>query len=412
MVPIRGTFNEPAVSNSGVSIVGRVPRNVRTALALVTLGVAWWAGNEAWVSTRIRVPLYLPISVAKGHVRTPSFHVNLKSWYDISIQAQLGLQPDAGQCGTLFHCYADTRSITATWSLSNGKQAVAEGRSRIGGAGRWLGTFFAPQGDYVLDVDFLADGAALQSEAPHLLVELGDSGAALDSQLTLAFRMLLLLLAASVYVVVLPAVARRRERDIGVAREFSLTERGQQLKPSGSIDIAKLRALRRVLPKVGFEDRGGKMFSAAATWARLAFLIFIPLLAVIMMNRGPTPMGLKVLLKQVNCPHQDPVRVRVSGNQSEDPRLYLNSRLTSSKDFEARLLTEIARRPPGCAIYVEGGPDLEFKSVSRAIDVIHGLHVGVVLAPAIKERPALTLDSPRNLKNQSPATRNPQALNQ
>ena len=49
------------------------------------------------------------------------------------------------------------------------------------------------------------------------MVELGDSGAALDSQLTLAFRMLLFLLAASVYVVVLPAVTRHRKRDIGFA---------------------------------------------------------------------------------------------------------------------------------------------------------------------------------------------------
>lgn len=161
----------------------RLSKLTWTALALTAVGVLVLGGWVIWVETRIIRPIYLEVSMAPKHVRTPEFRVNLKALYTIVIEAKktvpydlnclLGMSWEPNKCG-------QQSVVKASWVLSSRGQTVAQGSSddEKGGfeatdtVARQIGSFRSERGRrYVLDVDFNTDGRVLAPTHPHLKVE-------------------------------------------------------------------------------------------------------------------------------------------------------------------------------------------------------------------------------------------------
>jgi len=159
-------------------------------LILIGLAVAVYAAWGVWLSTRIEVPVNLPIAMAIGHVRTPEFKVNLSTTYLIEVEVQKKIPFETLNCllgmgmsdtsSALQECPDRPSVLKASWKLTSNGQIVASGSSddkRLGGWGndsisRYLGYFQSQSGQrYVLDVDVLADGSALAPGSPRLKVQ-------------------------------------------------------------------------------------------------------------------------------------------------------------------------------------------------------------------------------------------------
>lgn len=89
-------------------------------------------------------------------------------------------------------------------------------------------------------------------------------------------------------------------------------------------------------------------------------------------------MGLLVRLSvpSGSCPHVEPIRVRL-----DDAMVSINARPSSWEALPRTLRQELAMRPLGCPVVVDGSADVDWHSVARAIDVIRGVGADVVMAP-------------------------------
>jgi len=151
----------------------------------LTIGPSIYMGRVAWIQTRTRVPVDMPIHLRPGHVRTPPFRTNENWPFEIMVEVRpsipapkwiclLGSDIPSDQC-------TEPPVIQAAWVLSTDGQVVAQGEtSREGLLGgdeggipyRSIGSVDLKKGrSYVLDVDFSKDGSKLDSIDPHLKVE-------------------------------------------------------------------------------------------------------------------------------------------------------------------------------------------------------------------------------------------------
>lgn len=106
-----------------------------------------------------------------------------------------------------------------------------------------------------------------------------------------------------------------------------------------------------------------------------------------------TSTGLRVRLLNplVNIPRMigiEPVLVRLQFTRYDAlPAVYIGSRSTSWEDFDAVIMSEIRSRPLEWPIYLQGDPELDWKSVAQAIDRIRGLDAEVILLTRNPPRP-------------------------
>jgi hypothetical protein len=138
----------------------------------------------------IRQPLIdIPVSLAKGKVRTREFGSKQSETYLILIRAQRGPIPFADMNCMMGVSWGVTSSLScnlnpllkADWWVYDTGQCVAAGAIIESGGGgtsnrdldRYLGNFSGQAGHkYVLEVLFLADGTPLNVAKPHLVVEI------------------------------------------------------------------------------------------------------------------------------------------------------------------------------------------------------------------------------------------------
>jgi hypothetical protein len=154
---------------------------------LIVFGVGVFEIWFSWPQTDINKPIDIPISIAAGHVLTPEFRVNVDRLYTIEVVAKKTIPFDTLNCllgmpqpGTQKQCERSS-VIKAAWTLRSDGTTVAQGTSEAdSGGGGWsdddiargIGSFRSEKGrNYVLDVNFLTDGAALSATDPHLKVE-------------------------------------------------------------------------------------------------------------------------------------------------------------------------------------------------------------------------------------------------
>lgn len=123
-----------------------------------------------------------------------------------------------------------------------------------------------------------------------------------------------------------------------------------------------------------------KRFSGLPAFA----LIGAPLLAILipmfaLMLRFPIPVGLPVRLLKVGVSDRDLTSIVISViGTSSQPVVYVNSKETPWDELGNTLRSQLELRPHWI-VYVEGGTEVPWAGVAKAIDVARGLHAEVVL---------------------------------
>ena len=80
------------------NVIARLPWSVRTGLALILAGIAWFGGWSCWEATRIWVPLNVPVSLSQGHIRTPEFKINVEGTYVFRVEVEPRSDAEGGPC--------------------------------------------------------------------------------------------------------------------------------------------------------------------------------------------------------------------------------------------------------------------------------------------------------------------------
>ncbi len=249
-----------------------MPWSVRIGLALILTGIVWFGGWTWWESTRIWVPLDIPISLAAGHIRTPEFRINVESAYRFQIDAELEAIGGGGLCPVGYRC---PTMIGMSWSVSTGGRVVARGDISRGDDP--VGSFDAGKGDYVLDLDLSGDGSRpLGGTARVVVFESGyEHWRSNDTGLTIFFRCLILV-SLGIYLIVRFARERRRERLAALVRSWTLTQPGPQprnLRTDPVAAVAPTESRLTASTRVGAALVLAGLVAFAANWHWAAALI-------------------------------------------------------------------------------------------------------------------------------------------
>jgi len=128
-----------------------------------------------------------------------------------------------------------------------------------------------------------------------------------------------------------------------------------------------------------------KPWSPSLIIVLVLFLVWVSLVLATSLDRlVPAGFRIRVIRPGVitqSSPGLQPLRIRVTGDWQAH-RLFVGTRLTPLAEFGAVIREEMKRRPPDWPVYVEGDPDLEWRSVVEAIDVIQGQGAEAVLLTA------------------------------
>jgi biopolymer transport protein ExbD len=160
-----------------------VPWTLRIGIALILAGIGLFGGWRWWMVTRTWVPLDVPVSLAKGHFRSPEFTINLDGGFWIWVEVETAVD-DAGVSCVMGYSsdYCEKNNIhqlQASWTLSDSGKVVAHGptdsypavRGGIETKARGQGSFEAPGGGhYVLDVDIPEDYNRFDAGHPRLAI--------------------------------------------------------------------------------------------------------------------------------------------------------------------------------------------------------------------------------------------------
>ena len=367
-----------------MEVTTRIPP-VRLAGVGLTIAVAvWLAVCYAWKETRNWTPLYdVPIALDKPPVQIPEFEVDVEGSYGIGVvpfqQYDYSDRPEKWQ-----------------WSVTSRGRIIAQG-SEVPGFNGYLGTFFARQGSYVLN---LAPGKGAPPSGRVWVREIGVAYAAAELRVNRAFQLLLVIVTAHIYLLLRAAVERRRDRQEEEQRAWPLTQPGA-LGPAPRIDSTIRRPWKlRQSPRPAFARLSwfGLLTSIVCLFAMLAsFLSY--------MFVFPAPIGLPVRLLRPGVQGQrlaglEPLVVRVacsgggpSPNSSipsglmtaeqlppcASPILYFNSERVAWDQLGPLLDKKLLLRPPVWPVYVQGEGRLEWRSVARAVDIVEGKGAQVVL---------------------------------
>jgi hypothetical protein len=156
----------------GVIIVG----------ASVTVFGSWYA----WLQTRSTRPVYIPIALTQGEIKSGGFKINLSGQYTLAIEAKKTIPFDTLNCllGVLpvGEQKCDRVSVVrASWTLTDSGKVIKESTSDTDDVGSWsqktiereLGTFWLQRGrSYTIRVQSLDDGRSLATTDPHLKIEI------------------------------------------------------------------------------------------------------------------------------------------------------------------------------------------------------------------------------------------------
>lgn len=364
------------------NMAGQWASSARFAVALVVIDLLILAACTWRDLRRNLVPLDVPISLSQRDFHTPEFEVTNTGLYYVELVLNRGSE-DAWCALGVADCSGNPSVSTADWSLrrkgrliDHGSGTTDRGAWRADSPGWMLGHFQAEEGRYALDVHFRQDASRLNSYGPRLVVGAWslDYGFA-DEIASCAVPFALLSLPIAGCVLIRAMIVRREEEADAFARTWSLTETGPQHAFEGWLPIATGHANHLNMPR---RDRHR---SSTSRYAVVLNLTLSPLLAAFLVAKGLEhdaymPHGLPLhLIKHEAAPLPSgiaPLRVHVAHDGRTAIVLYLDSQPVSSGDFDALLKKRLAERPPDWPVYVEGDPDLEWRSVAQAIDRIRG----------------------------------------
>ena len=175
---------------------------------------------------------------------------------------------------------------------------------------------------------------------------------------------------------VLAAINRRQEKLATLRKAHPFTQAG----PAGNGFRAcsnKTEPLRRRRPKSSTARPLSQLSAQSLVFFLTLVIVWIPWAVITPLF----PHGLQVHLVRpgVQIPRSSGVQALLV--QVEAAGIFIDSERMTLDGLRSRLKQELARRPPDWPVYVQGDPDLEWRAVAEAIDVIRGAQAGVVLLP-------------------------------
>ena len=336
-------------------------------IALVLIGLAAFIGIHRWMATRTFVAADMPISLARGHIRTGPFKINLKDSY--------GVRLDTGS-RSWFDPKCLPYDVRARWTLYKDGQVVAIGHQSHPYT-YYLGNFDSENGTYDLDLEVLSDTGCLNPGNPRLLIYTSKSSYEDDIAPALWVLAICVVLGASL--LALGCIALFGERRPATTRITDSESIGQNFRWAQELPLKK-------------------RFSVLPAFALIAgSVLFVPFIAFFILSPIPAK-GLYVhvlkpgpLAPKNGVPIEPVVVQVVDAGPGVEPDVYVNSHVTSWDKLGDALKDELKIRPERM-VYVEGDENVPWSDAVNAVDIAKRLHADVVL---LTSKPSTGLRSAR-----------------
>jgi biopolymer transport protein TolR len=147
----------------------RVPATAQLGVAVIVAAVAGYWGSKFWLETRTLRAVDIPISLARGTVKTGIFKLNVHGLYSITIGRTHG-----GDLVCSSGVGLETRRISSIGGLPVYRYQWLEDQGRSTGRntipGGFLGGFEGIPGVYDLQIEVVSDTGCLDANKPRLYV--------------------------------------------------------------------------------------------------------------------------------------------------------------------------------------------------------------------------------------------------
>jgi biopolymer transport protein ExbD len=349
---LRPKQNDPYTTNTKLRIW--------LGVGMLLLGIASSVAIYHWLHTRTFTALDMPVSLARGHIRTGPFRINLKDSYMIDI--------DTGEIRQPSQLCSSYGTLKTSWVLYKDGQVADSWYEPTPDS--YLGWFAGEKGTYDLDVTILSDTSCLDTGHPRLQVHIDNyDKKSYTDRAALWLWISAFIAATGQFLFFL---------NIGLFRN---TESPDPLRLTGSSNPEEYfqwaQKLRLKKAFTGLPSFG--LFGAIC-----AVVFLIPIWIITSWHR--TSVGLRVLLLKsgasvvANDRWAVPTVVRIGDVEAgKEPELYVGSTLIAWNDLRTQLNQEILRHPPGQPVYVEADPDIPWADIVYVVDVARGSNAKVVL---------------------------------
>ena len=331
------------------------------AAALIIGPILALIGYKHWLNTRTFNPLDIPVSLSRGHIRTPEFYINLKGHYDASIHVDYAATYTPG-------CQSEAWE-SLRMHLVAYKSGLNIGEADWPGPRYQMGLFAAEKnGYYSLGVEVLSDGACLNAYHPRLIVwnisdfpydDLYERGAWFLPVTTAAGLGLIIYAASSV-------------------------GRSSARKPDAITESDDARVTTGLPPRRAQTTRliSGLPHFPLICATVLGLVVFV--MMVLTADVPPRGIYVSLLVKQPRSGDPDsltpPIIVRVEwvAHPPFVSRVYVNSKAVEWDRLKMALQDELKLRPTW-VVYVDADANSSWQSAVDVMNIARELHAKVVL---------------------------------
>lgn len=329
------------------------------AAALVIVPAVIVAGYKHWLDTRTFEPLDIPISLSRGHVRTPDFYINLKGEFHAGVSVDYEATYTPG-------CREEAwRSLqTYTTAYENGVSIGETDGPRWGNIGVLS---VDKKGYYSLDVEVLSDAARLNAAHPRLRIW-NVSDFPYDDVFQLGTWFVLISVIAGLGLLIYTASVHATR----ITKGYVIVD-----SQSGAVTTG--------LPLRRLERR--KLISSLPSFPLLCATLMALLIFIEAIFYTPVPskgfyVSLNVTTPQAGDPNalMPPIIVRIRSTRDPNltPELYVDSTTVQWNGLEDELKMQLRLRPQWL-VYIDGDDNLDWRYVASAAGIAKELHAKVVL---------------------------------
>ncbi len=344
--------------NSAGSEKKKLPASFWFGAVLVCAGAASFSSIAMWLNTRNWTPVDMPISLARGHVRTGPFKVNVRAGYDVRM--------DYSSSSERADCFWYSRG-KASWSLYRNGVRVKDFSDPSSYAS--LGWFDGEHGTYQLDLQIDSDTGCLDAGHPRLRIS--TERYAFEDKLNPWMWLSAFCVPCGLSLVVLGCIARfRKERDVAseltgeasVGQNFRWAQRLPLKKPFWTLPSFGLLA-GLVFIVVVLSDRLIKTAAYESFHSRGIYVR--PSQTVSIEKKSVTQIESLVVHIEAGPP-------------GAGSKLYLNGTLLAWTELQ-RVMQKGIGRPSECTVFVSADENVAWYDTVQAIDIARGLGCKVVL---------------------------------